>query len=61
MEQQADVRAQAACPDDADIDLSIWAEDNETPEIAAARNTLRKFAVRWWAHFHGKRAREWLW
>lgn len=60
LELQAEVRAQAACPDDADIDLSIWAGEDETPEVASARSTLRRFAVRWWARYHERLARKWL-
>jgi hypothetical protein len=33
LEERAEVRAEAACPDDAEIDLSTWALPEETPEI----------------------------
>ncbi len=36
LEERAEVRAEAACPDDAEIDLSTWALPEETPEITNA-------------------------
>jgi hypothetical protein len=60
LEDLAEVRAEAACPDDAEIDLSTWALENETEEQFLARNVLRHFAVRWWAYYHTKKAYEWL-
>jgi hypothetical protein len=60
LEEMAEVRAEAACPDDAEIDLSTWALPDETPEIAQARTVLRRFAVRWWAYYQTKKALEWL-
>jgi hypothetical protein len=60
LEVSANVRAEAACPDDAEIDLSIWAPDNETAEQADARVVIRRLAVRWWADFHSRKAHQWL-
>lgn len=60
LEEMAKVRAEAACPDDAEIDLSTWALPEETPEITNARTLLRRFAVRWWAYYQTKKALEWL-
>ena len=60
LEDLAEVRAEAACPDDAEIDLSIWADVDETPLQAKARSTLRRFAVKWWAHNHTRKASAWL-
>jgi hypothetical protein len=50
LEDLAEVRAEAACPDDAEIDLSTWALPQETPEQFHSRNVLRRFAVRWWSY-----------
>lgn len=60
LETSADVRAEAACPDDAEIDLSIWAPLDETPQQASSRVLLRRFAVRWWAEYHSQQAQHWL-
>lgn len=60
LEETAEVRAEAACPDDAEIDLSTWALPQETEEQAAARSVLRRFAVKWWADYHTRKAHEWL-
>lgn len=61
LEEMAEVRAEAACPDDSEIDLSTWALPHETPsEIANARSVLPRFAVKWWAYYQTKKALEWL-
>ncbi len=46
--------------DDADIDLTTWSPPGESPEVGQARQVLRRFAVRWWAHHQTRLAREWL-
>jgi hypothetical protein len=60
MEQSAEVRAEAACPDDAEIDTSIWAPNDETLEQAHARAALRRLAVKWWSNYHVRLAESWL-
>ena len=60
LELTAEVRAKAACPDDADIDLSTWAAPDETQPQADARTCLRRLAVTWWAWYHSTHARQWL-
>jgi hypothetical protein len=60
LETSADVRAETACPDDAETDLSIWAPLDETPEQAGSRVLLRRFTVCWWADYHSQQARRWL-
>eukprot|EP00804_Cyclotella_cryptica_P003629 CCRYP_002219-RA/>CCRYP_002219-RA protein AED:0.38 eAED:0.42 QI:0/0/0/1/0.33/0.25/4/0/448 len=60
LEDLAEVRAKAACPDDAEIDISIWAGQNETTTQAAAWSVLRRLAVKWWASYHTKKALAWL-
>jgi hypothetical protein len=60
LEEAADVRAEAACADDAEIDLSTWSYVGESELEAAARATLRKVAVRWWAGYQGSLASAWL-
>ena len=52
LEVSADVRAEAACPDDAEINLAIWAPEGETSAQAGARVLLRRLAVKWWASYH---------
>ena len=56
LEELAEVRAEASCPDDAEIDLSIWASPQETQEQAEACSVLRRFAVKWWARYHTGKA-----
>ena len=60
LEVSADVRAEAACPDDAEINLAIWAPEGETSAQAGARVLLRRLAVKWWASYHTGKANEWL-
>ena len=59
MEDNVTTRIAASQADDAQIDLSIWALPNETPEQANAREVLRRFAARWWAYHQEKKAWEW--
>jgi hypothetical protein len=60
LEEAAEVRAAAACPDDAEVDVSVWAADDETLEQSQARSVLRRFAVKWWIKFKCKQADHWL-
>ena len=60
LELAADVRAEAACPDDAEIDLNTWAIPDETPDQQFARIKLRSFAVKWWASYQESLAFAWL-
>jgi hypothetical protein len=60
LELAAEVRAEAACADDAEVDLSTWSFGGETPREAAARVVLRRLAVKWWAWYQEKSARSWL-
>lgn len=60
MELAAEVRAEASCADDAEIDLSTWTLPGESKRVAEARMKLRNFAVRWWKHFKCKQATTWL-
>ena len=46
MEEAAEVRAEASCPDDAEIDLTVWSWVGESEQSILARNVLRRFAVR---------------
>ena len=46
LEEDMEVRAAAALPDDREVDLSTWALPGETKEQAWARAVLQKFAVR---------------
>ena len=48
LEKQATTRVKAAQADDAEVDLTTWAIPGETMAEAAARQVLRKFAVKWW-------------
>lgn len=50
----------AARSDDAPVDYSIWAEEGETPEVARARESLRKLAVLWWAICMERDGKRWL-
>jgi hypothetical protein len=50
LEEAALVRAQAACWDDTDIDLSNWAMPDEAPEQTHSRHILHRFTVKWWAY-----------
>jgi hypothetical protein len=49
LEDKATTRIAAAQADDAEVDLSAWSHPGETPVEAKARETLRRFAVRWWS------------
>ena len=60
LETVAAARVKAAQPDDAEVDVSAWALPDETTEVAAARQVLRRFAVRWWYHYQRKVAEAWL-
>ena len=60
MELAAEVRAEASCADDAEIDLSTWALPGESKKMAAARMKLRNFAVLWWKDFKCRQAASWL-
>ena len=60
MEEAVSTRVKAAQADDAEVDLSQWAEPGETEEVANARAVLRRFSVRWWAKHQEKIARRWL-
>lgn len=40
LEELAEIQAEAACPDDAEIDLSIWAPPQETTAQADAWSIL---------------------
>ena len=51
MEDVVEGRLKAAQSDDAEVDLKHWAPPGETPEEAAARVVLRRFAVRWWKYY----------
>lgn len=46
LELAAEVRAEAACADDAEVDLSTWSYQGETVREAAARMVLRRVAVK---------------
>ena len=59
IEDKVTTRVAASQADDAQIDVSIWALPNETPEQANAREVLRRFAARWWAYHQEKKAWEW--
>jgi len=60
LELNVETRAVAARADDAEVDLSQWALPDESAEVAHARVVLRRFAVRWWAHYQTRQARKWL-
>jgi len=60
LEAKSGVGRAAATPDDAGIDLSIWAMPGETQEQAKARQGLRKLAVRGWAWLVQRDAERWL-
>ena len=60
MEQQIAGRAEATISDDAEVDLSTWALPGETPEQAAYRAILRRFALKWWANNLENEANAWL-
>jgi hypothetical protein len=60
LELAAEVRAEAACPDDAEVDLSTWSYAGETSKEARARAVLRKVAVKWWASYQKAHALKWL-
>lgn len=60
MEEAAEVRAEASCPDDAEIDLTVWSWAGESERSILARNVLRRFAVKWWKHYHTRKAINWL-
>jgi hypothetical protein len=60
LESAVEVRAEAACPDDTKIDLSIWAPLDNTNSQAKARVILCRFVVHWWCYYYTKIARCWL-
>jgi hypothetical protein len=61
LEVTAEVRAEAACPDDANIDLSTWVSTpTETSQEADAHMCLRRVAVKWWSWHHVSTALKWL-
>lgn len=60
LEAKAGVGRAAATPDDAGIDLSIWAIPGETEEEAQARQGLRKMAAHAWGWLVERDAERWL-
>jgi len=60
MEDTTDTRVKAAQADDAEVDLSQWADPNETPEMARARNLLRRGVARWWIKHQERVAMKWI-
>ena len=60
LEKTADVRMEAACADDAEIDLSTWALPNETIAQSKARACLRQVAVKWWSWSKISKVKAWL-
>ena len=60
LEQAVTTRVKAAQVDNAEVDLSQWAPEDETPEVANARAALRRFSARWWSYYQECNARSWL-
>ena len=60
LELEVDTRVKAAQVDDIGVYLIQWPCNEETTNTANARSVLRCLAVHWWAHYHKRRAREWL-
>jgi hypothetical protein len=60
LELTAEVRAEAACPDDAEVELATWSYPGETDEEVQARSVLCRLAVRWWAAYQESHALGWL-
>lgn len=60
LEEAASTRVKAAQADDAQVDLSQWAEPDETEEVAQARDVLRRLAVKWWKSHQEAVAYKWL-
>jgi hypothetical protein len=60
LELTAEVRAEAACPDDADVELATWSYPGETVAEVYARTVLRRVAVRWWSWYQEADASNWL-
>lgn len=60
LELKEETGVAAARADDAPVDYSTWATEGETPEVAKARETLRKLAVLWWAICVERGGRRWL-
>ena len=60
LERKEETGRAAATADHAVVDLSVWAQPGETPRQAAAREVLRKLAVRYWAHMIERDAQRWL-
>jgi hypothetical protein len=60
MEAAVSTRIKAAQTDNAEVDLSQWAEPKETQRVANARAVLRRLAVKWWAHHQEKLVLQWL-
>jgi hypothetical protein len=59
LEAKATTRVAAAQTDFAKVDLSTWSPPAETEKEAWAREVLRQFAARWWAHNLAKEAMQW--
>jgi hypothetical protein len=59
LEEKATTRIAAAQADDAEVDLSAWSSPSETVEEARARETLRRFVVRWWCYNLKREAMGW--
>ena len=60
LEVNASTRVKAAQADNAEVDLSQWAESDESLLVADARAVLRKFVNIWWARFQERKALDWL-
>jgi hypothetical protein len=59
LEAKATTRVAATQTDFAKVDLSAWSPPSETEEEARAKEVLRQFAARWWAHKLAKEAMQW--
>lgn len=60
LEKNVSVRVTAALGDDREVDLSTWALEGETEEVANARQVLRRFVLRYWKWKAHKDAYDWL-
>ena len=60
LEEKVTTRLKAAQSDNAEVDLSQWTIEGETPIIARARAGLRKFAAMWWGKHQAELGKKWL-
>ena len=51
LDTNASTRVKASQSDNAEVDLSQWAEPDKTPRVPNAQYVLHRFAVKWWMNY----------